>query len=149
QHTKPTGSPCSHAGATGRRLDLDADDVRELAGFQSHVHQCVASRGLGLTAHIIDHYKLVLKFPEGTNSTWYNAQFKIFEPLEYKYDVCETVLLWEQLKGSHNCVRSVFWTRMMQVNHFLSLPKCLGFKPVSMFVSKLLTAVKLQYLSLL
>jgi hypothetical protein len=27
----------------------------------------------------------------------YNAQFKIFEPLEYKYDVCETILLWEQV----------------------------------------------------
>jgi hypothetical protein len=33
---------------------------------------------------------------------------------------------------------SVFWTRMMQVNHFLCLPKCLGFKPVSMFVSKVI-----------
>jgi hypothetical protein len=30
---------------------------------------------------------------------------------------------------------NVFWTRMMQVNHFLRLPKCLGFKPISMFVS--------------
>lgn len=27
----------------------------------------------------------------------YNAQFKIFEPLEYKYDVCEAILLWEQV----------------------------------------------------
>ncbi|OEL36464.1 Sialyltransferase-like protein 5 [Dichanthelium oligosanthes] len=86
-------------GAPGRRLDLDAGDVRELAGFQSRVHQCVASRGLGLTADIIDHCKLVLKFPQGTNSTWYNTQFKIFEPLEYKYDVCETVLLWEQYRN--------------------------------------------------
>ncbi|XP_064999581.1 sialyltransferase-like protein 5 isoform X2 [Musa acuminata AAA Group] len=58
-----------------------------------------ASRGLGLTADIIDHCKLVLKFPEGTNSTWYNAQFKIFEPLEYKYDVCEAILLWEQYRN--------------------------------------------------
>ncbi|AQK75124.1 Sialyltransferase-like protein 1 [Zea mays] len=86
-------------GAPGRRLDLDADDVRELAGFQSRVQQCVASRGLGLTTHIIDHCKLVLKFPEGTNSTRYNAQFKFFEPLEYKYDVCETILLWEHYRN--------------------------------------------------
>ncbi|XP_034568638.1 sialyltransferase-like protein 5 isoform X1 [Setaria viridis] len=55
--------------------------------------------GLGLTADIIDHCKLVLKFPKGTNSTWYNTQFKIFEPLEYKYDVCETILLWEQYRN--------------------------------------------------
>ncbi|RLM58762.1 hypothetical protein C2845_PM18G10150 [Panicum miliaceum] len=86
-------------GAPGRRLDLDAGDVRELAGFQSRVQQCVASRGLGLTADIIDHCKLVLKFPEGTNSTWYNTQFRIFEPLEYKYDVCEAILLWEQYRN--------------------------------------------------
>ncbi|KAJ0789748.1 putative glycosyl transferase family 29, GT29-like superfamiliy [Helianthus annuus] len=31
----------------------------------------MANRGFGLTAHIIDHCKLILKFPEGTNSTWY------------------------------------------------------------------------------
>ncbi|KAL5647619.1 hypothetical protein ACJX0J_041974, partial [Zea mays] len=84
------------------RLDLDADDVLELVGFQSRVQQCVVR--LGLTTHIIDHCKLVLKFLEGTNSTWvtflqYNAQFKIFEPLEYKYDVCETILLWEQYRN--------------------------------------------------
>ena len=27
-------------------------------------------RGLGLSAHIIDHCNLILKFPQGTNSTW-------------------------------------------------------------------------------
>lgn len=86
-----------------------------------------ANRGLGLTAHIIDHCNVILKFPQGTNSTWvclssisfllftdlqstqmhsffhlqYNEQFKIFEPLEYKYDVCEAILLWEQVP--HTC----------------------------------------------
>ncbi|KAL8091350.1 hypothetical protein AgCh_033818 [Apium graveolens] len=29
----------------------------------------------------------------------YNAQFKIFEPLEYSYDVCEAILLWEQYRN--------------------------------------------------
>lgn len=27
----------------------------------------------------------------------YNAQFKLFEKLQYEYDVCETILLWEQV----------------------------------------------------
>lgn len=27
----------------------------------------------------------------------YNAQFKVFEPLQYKFNVCEAVLLWEQV----------------------------------------------------
>ena len=82
-------------------------------------------RGLGLSAHSIDHCNLILKFPQGTNNTWvcltafffwnfigfeeiklshlfsifqwqYNKQFKIFEPLEFKYNVCEALLLWEQ-----------------------------------------------------
>ncbi|ONK81857.1 uncharacterized protein A4U43_C01F33580 [Asparagus officinalis] len=79
--------------------DLNSEDVRILSHFQSRVQQCVANRGLGLTADIIDHCKLVLKFPPGTNSTWYNAQFKIFEPLEYHYDVCEAILLWEQYRN--------------------------------------------------
>ncbi|KAL0450845.1 UNVERIFIED_CONTAM: Sialyltransferase-like protein 1 [Sesamum latifolium] len=64
--------------------------------FQIYILANLANRGLGLTAQIIDHCNLILKFPEGTNSTWYNEQFKIFEPLEYKYDVCEAILLWEQ-----------------------------------------------------
>ncbi|RDX91926.1 Sialyltransferase-like protein 5, partial [Mucuna pruriens] len=51
---------------------------------------------LGLTAHIIDHCKLILKYLKGINNTWYNAQFKKFEPLEYNYDVRETILLWKQ-----------------------------------------------------
>ncbi|XP_022635515.1 sialyltransferase-like protein 1 isoform X2 [Vigna radiata var. radiata] len=70
-----------------------------LSNFQSSVQQCVDKRGLGLTAHIIDHCNLILKYPEGTNSSWYNAQFKHFEPLEYKYDVCEAILLWEQYRN--------------------------------------------------
>ncbi|KAL2240687.1 UNVERIFIED_CONTAM: Sialyltransferase-like protein 1 [Sesamum indicum] len=74
-------------------------DLRILSDFQSTLQQCVANRGLGLTAQIIDHCNLILKFPEGTNSTWYNEQFKIFEPLEYKYDVCEAILLWEQYRN--------------------------------------------------
>ncbi|CAL9049496.1 unnamed protein product [Musa banksii] len=82
-----------------RKSLIDGEEIRILSDFQSRVQQCVASRGLGLTADIIDHCKLVLKFPEGTNSTWYNAQFKIFEPLEYKYDVCEAILLWEQYRN--------------------------------------------------
>lgn len=74
-------------------------EVEILSQFQGEVQQCVAKRGLGLTAHIIDHCKLILKYPEGTNSTWYNEQFKKKEPLEYNYDVCEAILLWEQYRN--------------------------------------------------
>uniref|UniRef100_A0A7N0UQV6 Sialyltransferase-like protein 1 n=1 Tax=Kalanchoe fedtschenkoi TaxID=63787 RepID=A0A7N0UQV6_KALFE len=83
----------------GRVGNVSREDVEILNGFQSSVQQCVANRGLGLTAHIVDHCTLVMKFPEGTNSTWYNAQFKIYEPLEYSYDVCEAILLWEQYRN--------------------------------------------------
>ncbi|GAU24692.1 hypothetical protein TSUD_323010 [Trifolium subterraneum] len=76
-----------------------SESIRDLFQFQSTVQQCVANRGLGLTADIIDHCTLVLKYPEGTNSTWYNQQFKKFEPLEYTYDVCEAILLWEQYRN--------------------------------------------------
>ncbi|KAL4362592.1 hypothetical protein GQ457_04G011560 [Hibiscus cannabinus] len=82
-----------------RISDLNPQQIRILSEFQTSVQQCVANRGLGLTAHIIDHCKLILKFPEGTNSTWYNAQFKIYEPLEYSYDICDAILLWEQYRN--------------------------------------------------
>ncbi|GMH24422.1 hypothetical protein Nepgr_026265 [Nepenthes gracilis] len=83
-----------------RKIDLtNREDIQTLTEFQTSVQHCVANRGLGLSAHIIDHCQLILKFPEGTNSTWYNKQFKIFEPLEYKYDVCEAILLWEQYRN--------------------------------------------------
>uniref|UniRef100_A0A5B7ASK5 Sialyltransferase-like protein 1 n=1 Tax=Davidia involucrata TaxID=16924 RepID=A0A5B7ASK5_DAVIN len=82
-----------------QRPYINREEVRILSDFQSSVQQCVANRGLGLTAHIIDHCKLILKFPDGTNSTWYNEQFKIFESLEYHYDVCEAILLWEQYRN--------------------------------------------------
>ncbi|KAL1314532.1 hypothetical protein HN51_041329 [Arachis hypogaea] len=79
--------------------DRNREQISVLSNFQSSVQQCVAKKGLGLTAQIIDHCKLILKYPEGTNSTWYNAQFKHFEPLEYKFDVCESILLWEQYRN--------------------------------------------------
>ncbi|XP_030512184.1 sialyltransferase-like protein 1 isoform X2 [Rhodamnia argentea] len=86
--------------AGNRQVQIDdGEDVQVLSDFQSSVRQCVANRGLGLTAHLIDHCKLILKFPQGTNSTWYNEQFKIFEPLEYSYDICEAILLWEQYRN--------------------------------------------------
>ncbi|KAK4845315.1 hypothetical protein QYF36_003494 [Acer negundo] len=89
----------SFLSGSGQISNLNREQVGILSDFQSHVQQCVANRGFGLTAQIIDHCKLILKFPEGTNSTWYNAQFKIFEPLEYTYDVCEAILLWEQYRN--------------------------------------------------
>ncbi|KAL5647641.1 hypothetical protein ACJX0J_041996, partial [Zea mays] len=57
-----------------------------------------ASRGLGLTAHIIDHCKLVLKFPKGTNNTWVNI------PPIFMYCNMTTVLTREYLD-----VRSDGW----------------------------------------
>ncbi|KAL5647798.1 hypothetical protein ACJX0J_042153, partial [Zea mays] len=85
--------------------------------------------------------------------------FKIFEPLEYKYDTNMFALVTRILRigySKHNmiyhnlgfCISnfvcfSVFWTRMMQLAIDLV---------VVFFITTglhLLTAVKLQYLSLL
>ncbi|KAL6143041.1 hypothetical protein ACLB2K_053740 [Fragaria x ananassa] len=90
----------AQSSSSSVKLDLNTEqDIRTLSQFQSSVQQCVANRGLGLTADIIDHCNLILKYPPGTNSTWYNAQFKVFEPLQYKFNVCEAVLLWEQYRN--------------------------------------------------
>ncbi|RDY05664.1 Sialyltransferase-like protein 1, partial [Mucuna pruriens] len=79
--------------------DLFCHSFTVIPPENAYPKQCVGNRGLGRTAHIIDHCKLILKYLEDTNSTWYNVQFKKFEPLEYNYDVCETILLWEQYQN--------------------------------------------------
>lgn len=74
-------------------------DISTLKTFQQQVQQCVETNGLGLVAYPVDHCKMVLKYPDGTNSSWFNRQFKIFEPLEYGFDVCESLLIWEQYRN--------------------------------------------------
>ncbi|XP_049931624.1 sialyltransferase-like protein 1 isoform X2 [Nymphaea colorata] len=82
-----------------RRNELRDKSILRLYQLQSQLQQCVANKGLGLTAEIVDHCKLILKFPEGTNSTWYNKQFNKYEALDYEYDICEAILLWEQYRN--------------------------------------------------
>ncbi|CAN6476449.1 unnamed protein product [Victoria cruziana] len=82
-----------------KRNELREKSIQWLYQLQSQLQQCVANKGLGLTAEIVDHCNLILKFPEGTNSTWYNKQFNKYEPLEYPYDICEAILLWEQYRN--------------------------------------------------
>ncbi|MQM08791.1 hypothetical protein Taro_041647 [Colocasia esculenta] len=55
---------------TGSGRSTYSEEIRTLFDFQSRVQQCV-----------------------------YNEQFKVFEPLEYTYDVCDAVLLWEQYRN--------------------------------------------------
>ncbi|CAN4079045.1 unnamed protein product [Withania somnifera] len=52
---------------------LSREEIQILSDFQSNLQQCVANRGLGLTAHNIDHCNVILKFPQGTNSTWLDS----------------------------------------------------------------------------
>lgn len=82
-----------------QNYDANKKNVKTLYSLQKQVKKCVQRNGLGLMAHIVDHCKLVLAYPEGTNSTWYNQQFKYYEPLEYSFDICETILLWEQYRN--------------------------------------------------
>ncbi|KAI5072982.1 hypothetical protein GOP47_0013088 [Adiantum capillus-veneris] len=81
-----------------RRLALRAD-YATIRSFHGHLQQCVATNGLGLSAYSINECEIVLKYPEGTNSSWFNQQFKMYEPLEYRFDVCESLLLWEQYRN--------------------------------------------------
>lgn len=41
-----------------------------------------------------------------------NPQFKTYEPLEYTYDICEAVLLWEQV-SDYISVQEVFFTYIL------------------------------------
>eukprot|EP00250_Pteridium_aquilinum_P005035 c15195_g1_i1 orf=93-1538(+) len=81
-----------------KRLASEAD-VSTMRTFHQHLQQCVEANGLGLTSYSINECEIVLKYPEGTNSSWFNQQFKTYEPLEYRFDVCESLLLWEQYRN--------------------------------------------------
>eukprot|EP00252_Welwitschia_mirabilis_P001268 TRINITY_DN11160_c0_g1_i2.p1 TRINITY_DN11160_c0_g1~~TRINITY_DN11160_c0_g1_i2.p1 ORF type:complete len:120 (-),score=0.76 TRINITY_DN11160_c0_g1_i2:307-666(-) len=78
------------------RYDLKKKQIKTLYAFQNRIQKCVKRNGLGLEAHIVDHCKIIFAYPAGTNSTWYNEQFKIYEPLEYTFDVCDAIVLWKQ-----------------------------------------------------
>lgn len=80
------------------KRDLEKE-FRTLKRFQQQVQQCVETNGLGLAAHPVDHCEIIMRYPEGTNSSWFNQQFKTYEPLEYRFDVCESLLLWEQYRN--------------------------------------------------
>eukprot|EP00249_Psilotum_nudum_P000594 c12655_g1_i1 orf=243-1622(+) len=67
--------------------------------LRRQIEQCVGTNGIGLSAYSLEDCKMVFKYPEGTNSSWYNDQFKIYEPLDYTFDVCESLLLWEQYRN--------------------------------------------------
>eukprot|EP00252_Welwitschia_mirabilis_P001267 TRINITY_DN11160_c0_g1_i1.p1 TRINITY_DN11160_c0_g1~~TRINITY_DN11160_c0_g1_i1.p1 ORF type:complete len:468 (-),score=57.74 TRINITY_DN11160_c0_g1_i1:28-1431(-) len=81
------------------RYDLKKKQIKTLYAFQNRIQKCVKRNGLGLEAHIVDHCKIIFAYPAGTNSTWYNEQFKIYEPLEYTFDVCDAIVLWEQYRN--------------------------------------------------
>ncbi|KAF6160103.1 hypothetical protein GIB67_018883 [Kingdonia uniflora] len=72
------------------KYDLNQEDIRILSDFQSNVQQCV-----------------------------YNAQFKVFERLEYSYDVCESILLWEQVTYLGLFLSTVMF---FQIRHLLRPP---------------------------
>ncbi|RDX64168.1 Sialyltransferase-like protein 1, partial [Mucuna pruriens] len=59
------------------------ETIRVLSNFQSNVQQCVDNEGLGLTTHIIDHCKFILKYLEATFSDFISIPelpFKLLTP---------------------------------------------------------------------
>ncbi|XP_024394904.1 sialyltransferase-like protein 5 isoform X2 [Physcomitrium patens] len=89
----------SPASAGQLRSQRGLRSVEILWDLQRQLSQCVAANGLGLRAEVKNHCQTVLKFPKETNSTWFNRQFKVYEPLEYLFNVCDTLLLWEQFRN--------------------------------------------------
>lgn len=76
-----------------------AADAALMRTFLGLVARCVESRGLGLEAEVVDECNMLLRYPNGTNSTWYNRQFRKMEPTQFLFNVCETVAIWEQYRN--------------------------------------------------
>eukprot|EP00250_Pteridium_aquilinum_P012968 c21052_g1_i1 orf=447-1775(-) len=86
------GRPSSQTLAPQDRLALD--ELRK--GFQ----QCVASNGFGLQAEFKGDCRLSMKFPSDTIPKWKDPKSGELEGLSYHFNLCETLLLWEQIRNT-------------------------------------------------
>ncbi|KAL8488107.1 hypothetical protein ACS0TY_024406 [Phlomoides rotata] len=80
---------------------LSSDDLEALASLQSHFQKCVSANGLGLRAERgSDDCEVSLKFSSDTVPKWKDPKTGELEGLSFKFNLCEAVATWEQVRNS-------------------------------------------------
>ncbi|KAL8554279.1 hypothetical protein ACS0TY_002462 [Phlomoides rotata] len=80
---------------------LSSDDLEALTSLQSHFQKCVSANGLGLRAERgSDDCEVSLKFSRDTVPKWKDPKTGELEGLSFKFNLCEAVATWEQVRNS-------------------------------------------------
>ncbi|GFZ17333.1 glycosyltransferase family 29 (sialyltransferase) family protein [Actinidia rufa] len=87
-------------------FDEDFDALQSLhSGFQ----KCVSSNGLGLQAVSgRDLCDVILQFPSNTDSKWMDPKSGEPEGLSFKFNLCEAVATWEQVRNGTTILTKEF-----------------------------------------
>lgn len=75
-------------------------DRLALEKLQKSFQQCVKSNGFGLRAEFKGDCHLSMKFPRDTVPKWKDPKTGQLEGLSYNFNLCETLVLWEQIRNT-------------------------------------------------
>ncbi|PSR89426.1 Sialyltransferase-like protein [Actinidia chinensis var. chinensis] len=88
---------------------LSDEDFDALQSLHSDFQKCVSSNGLGLQAVSgRDLCDVTLKFPSHTNSKWMDPKSGEPEGLSFKFNLCEAVATWEQVRNGTTILTKEF-----------------------------------------
>lgn len=79
---------------------LRPQDRSALDKFRNNFQQCVESNGFGLQASFKENCLLTMNFPPDTIPKWKDPKAGTLEGLSYHFNLCETLLLWEQIRNT-------------------------------------------------
>ncbi|KAI5084199.1 hypothetical protein GOP47_0000368 [Adiantum capillus-veneris] len=79
---------------------LSPQDRSALDKLRNDFRQCVESNGFGLRAEFKGSCLLTMSFPSDTIPKWKDPKTGDLEGLSYGFDLCETLLLWEQIRNT-------------------------------------------------
>ncbi|XP_057479934.1 sialyltransferase-like protein 2 isoform X2 [Actinidia eriantha] len=88
---------------------LSDEDFDALQSLHSDFQKCVSSNGLGLQAVSgRDLCDVTLQFPSNTDSKWMDPKSGEPEGLSFKFNLCEAVATWEQVRNGTTILTKEF-----------------------------------------
>ncbi|MCO5591012.1 hypothetical protein L7F22_044988 [Adiantum nelumboides] len=82
------------------RQFLSRQDRSALDKLRNNFQLCVESNGFGLQAEFKGDCFLTMSFPSDTIPKWKDPKSGDLEGLSYSFNLCETLLLWEQIRNT-------------------------------------------------
>lgn len=79
---------------------VSSSDQLALTSLRENFQRCVKSNGLGLQAEAKGVCRVSMKFPSDTVPKWKHPKTGELEGLSYDFNICETLILWEQIRNT-------------------------------------------------